>query len=448
MAKLYAPSVYDRSSPIGSYWQSTVADLEVGCEPLNQVETCDIAIIGGGITGLSAALHLLREHDVDVRIIEAGTPAWGASGRNGGFCCIGSTKLSNPELLRRFGKAETQRFYREQQQGIDLVHQLAADEAIAIDAQGQGEIRVAHRPSRLTELEADAEFLTHVAGYPCALWSQQQLAAAGFQSPESYAALHVKVGFGLNPLKYALGLATAVQRRGGHLYGHSPLIAWETHESWHHLKTPAGLLKARRVIVATNGYSQDSLHPLLRDRLLPTLSNIIVTRPITPAERAAQGWHTETPMYDTRHLLFYYRLLKDGRCLFGSRGGTRGTSTESDRHCHWMHRRFVDLFPAWRDVEITHNWTGLVCISAALTPHVGQFADDPTVFYSLAYHGNGVAAGTWCGRLVARLAVQAEQPSQMCAVFTQPLRKFLLPSLRLWYLRSMYALYHVQDAWQ
>ncbi len=128
-----------------------------------------------------------------------------------------------------------------------------------------------------------------------------------------------------------------------------------------------------------------------------SLSNIITTQPLTRSELDAQGWPTETPSWDTRSLLFYYRLLKDGRFLFGSWGGTKGDSLESARRRSYMSRRFVEMFPAWRDVEITHFWEGLVYLSANLTPQLGSFADDPTVFYGLAYYGNGVATGTWSG---------------------------------------------------
>jgi len=91
-----------------------------------------------------------------------------------------------------------------------------------------------------------------------------------------------------------------------------------------------------------------------------------------------------------------------------------------------MSRRFAEMFPAWRDVEIIHFWQGLVCLSANLTLQLGSFADDPTVFSDLAYHGNGVATGTWSGRAVARLVVDKDAESRLCAVVSQPLKRFPL----------------------
>jgi glycine/D-amino acid oxidase-like deaminating enzyme len=448
---LYHPSVYDRTLSLNSYWQTTDAPIDEQCPPLDGLQTCEVAIIGGGFTGLSTAWHLAKEHGIQAHILEAGVPGWGASGRNGGFCCVGGTALSHQQLSQKFGLLETQRYFHEQREAIDLVRELAEMEGMAIDPQGDGEIVVAHHPSRLRELATQQAFLTHTAGYPCALWSRQELSEQGFSSPEAHAALHIGVGFGLNPVKYSRGLARAALNRGVIISGKSPVLSWEKAGSRHLLHTPGGTLKANTVVIATNGYTDDRLHPLLKGSLLPALSQIITTRPLTAAEQAAQGWRTETPVYDTRNLLFYYRLLKDGRFLFGSRGGTWGNPKESDRHQAWMIRRLGELFPAWRGIEISHTWNGLVCLAADLTPHIGKFpsdapnSSDSSVFYALAYHGNGVAAATWSGRWVAQLVAGKAQPEDICAVFRHPLKQFPFPALRKSYLRSAYFMYGIFD---
>jgi len=445
MKTLYNSNVYNRTIPVDSYWETTIDPTKDENLPLNDEKTCEVAIIGGGITGLSAALHLARDYGIEAHILEAGVPGWGASGRNGGFCCIGATRLSNDDLIKRFGLTETRRYFKEQREAVELVRQLALAEGIEIDAQGDGEIQIAHHPSRWTQLEEEHQFLTQVAEYPSTLWSKQELAEYGFCSPEAHGALHLGVGFGLNPVKYSRGLAQAVRKWGVTIHAHSPVERWEREGSLHRLHTPGGTLKASKVIVATNGYTEDRLHPALCDRFLPVLSNIITTRPLTRSELDAQGWRTETPTWDTRNLLFYYRLLKDGRFLFGSRGGTTGSLAECVCRRSYLSRRFAEMFPAWQDVEITHFWQGLVCLSVNLTPQLGSFADDPTVFYGLAYHGNGVATGTWSGRAVARLVIDKDAESRLCAVVSQPLKRFPLAAMRVWYLRCAYAAYHVLD---
>ncbi|MDG2615864.1 FAD-binding oxidoreductase [Thermoleptolyngbya sichuanensis XZ-Cy5] len=441
---MYTPFLYDRTRPVGSFWETTVDPVEGVA--LAGDRTCDVAIIGGGITGLSAALHLARA-GVEACVLEAGIPAWGASGRNGGFCCVGATWLDPEALLNQFGREEVGRFFRQQREGTELVCQIAQEEGIDLDAQGDGEIEVAHRPNRWRSLEAAYEFFSDIAGYPCQLWSPKALTERAYHSPEAHGALHVGVGFGLNPMKYSRGLAIALQRQPVAVYAHSPVQRWETDGRGHRLHTPGGTLRAQRVIIATNGYTEDPLHPAMSGRLLPVVSNIITTRPLTAAELAAQGWKTETPIYDTRNLLFYFRLLKDGRFLLGTRGGTRGTPQEADRYRQWMGRRLGTMFPAWRDVEISHYWSGLLCGSRALVPHVGQLADDPTLFYALAYHGNGVATATWSGRAIAHLLIGKISETDLATPFRQPLRRFPLPYLRPWYLRGMFSLYSLQDAW-
>lgn len=443
MPPLFHPAAYDSGRFPDSYWRSSVAERPAD-DPLEGDESCDVAVIGGGYTGLSTALHLARDHGVDVRVLEAGSPGWGASGRNGGFCCMGAAKLSASRMLSLFGVEETRRYFTMQREAVELVADLARAEEIDFDRQGDGVLEVAHRPSRMAELEEDARLDRELAGLDSTIWTSAELAERGFVGPEAHGALHRPAGFGLHPLKYHHGLLAAARRHGARIHHRSRVAGWEREGGRHRLLTKGGALGARRVVIATNGYTEDELHPALAGTFLPAFSNILTTRPLTPGERAAQGWLTEMPVSDTRRLLFYFRMLKDGRFLLGARGDTHGGPAAADRMKGWLHRRLGEMFPAWAGVEVSHFWTGLVCLSANLTPMVGHLADDPGVYYGLAYHGNGVASATWTGRALARMIAGGNE--QLPAPVAHPPRRFPAPALRAWYLRAAYLGYRVRDA--
>jgi glycine/D-amino acid oxidase-like deaminating enzyme len=113
----------------------------------------------------------------------------------------------------------------------------------------------------------------------------------------------------------------------------------------------------------------------------------------------------------------------------------------------WMTKRLGEMWPAWKDVEVSHFWRGFVCLAPDLLPHLGRLPDDESVFYSFAYHGNGVAMASWCGRALARAIADDLDWENIPAVITQPLRRYPLAAFRVWYLRGAYALYRAKDQW-
>jgi glycine/D-amino acid oxidase-like deaminating enzyme len=178
---------------------------------------------------------------------------------------------------------------------------------------------------------------------------------------------------------------------------------------------------------------------------MPALSSIIVTRPLSEDERKAQGWTSPLMAYDSRKLLHYFRLLPDGRFLFGGRGGTDASNAGADAYRPVLTSAFHDLFPEWRNVEITHYWRGFVCLAYDLVPYVGPLDDRKTVWTALAYHGNGVAMGSWCGRAVAGLMTNKTAREDVPKVLTRRLAKFPLPAFRPLYLKGAYVWYGLKD---
>ena len=443
----YHESMYDAGKPVGSYWEDDAPPLGEGVDlgSLEGDQVCDTAIIGGGYTGLSAALHLARDHHIDATVLEAGPLGWGASGRNGGFCTLPPMSLGYDQLIKRYGLDEARRFMASQAEAVDLVADLAAQENIELNRQGGGTLHVAHAPRRFAELKDEGEFLTRTFGLSSTLLSREEVAAEHYDSTEQFGALHNHTGFGLHPLRFARGLAAAAARAGARLHGRSKVLRWEKSGGEHRLITATGSLRARCVIIATNGFTQDNLNRDLSNRLMPVLSNIVVTRPLSDEELAAHHWRTELPCSNTRRLLFYYRLLPDKRFLFGARGDLTGHPADGELMRQTMERRLGEVFPHWKHVPITHYWRGFVCMTARLTPAIGQMPDNQNVYFALAYHGDGVSAAPWAGRALANIIGGKNSFAEIPAPFIGIPPAFPFPSLRRWYLRAALGYYRFQD---
>ncbi len=442
---LYHPSIHDTAVLADSHWVETAGPPPDGTRKMNGDHTCEVAVIGAGYTGLSAALHLARQ-GVDVRVVDGGLPGGGASGRNGGFCCVGAAMLPDQAMIRRFGQEETRRFYQSQRDAVSMVSDFVKSEKMSVDLQGDGVLSVAHRQSRVEKLRAAAAFNTDSLGLPCRFLEREALAEKGFAGKEAHAALHFADGFGLHPLKYHYGLLNAVLQAGVPVHTMTRVIGWKVIGGRHRLITQGGSVHARQVLLATNGYTGDDLHPGLDGAVLPVISSIVTTEPLKPSERETLGWTTDTPISDTRNLLTYIRILPDGRLLLGTRGETSGAPGGEERARERIANWFHAMFPNWNLPKISHSWSGLICLSANQTPMIGQFPDHPGVFHALAYHGNGVATGTWAGWAAAEIIAGDRSANEILPeVVARPPRRFLMPGLRRWYLKMAYAGHGLRD---
>ncbi len=441
---LVHPDALHFDQTVDSYWEASADPLGLNLVTLGPNETCDVAIIGGGFTGLSAAIEL-AERGVDVRLLEAGAIGWGASGRNGGFACIGSHKLGYGEMIATYGLDATKAFYSAMKASVDLVADNASRHSIDVWKTMSGEITLAHLPNRLEEFREDQRFYRATFGEENEVLSRQQLLERGLGGPEFHGGLLGPVGFGVHPLNYVRGLARAAHKAGAKLHPNSRVIRWEERDGGHHLTTANGSVKAKRVLVATNGYTPEDVSTRHAGRILPALSNIIVTRPLSDDELNAQGWTTERLAYDSRNLLHYFRLLPGKRFLFGGRGGTNSSAEGAEAYRRHITATFHHLFPAWSKAEITHFWRGFVCLSYDLVPYVGALDERKSVWTALAYHGNGVAMGSWCGRAAARLMLNEKARDEVPAVITRRLAKFPLPAFRPLYLKGAYLWFGYKD---
>ncbi len=420
MKRIYPPHAYADGRIDSCFWAETVSESVLDRPALTGDATTDVAIIGAGYTGLSAALRL-AENGVRVTVVDTRHPGWGASGRNGGFCCLGGSKLDPFHVGKLFGENARRAHVDAERASVNMVRALLTTHGIDADTHSDGETILAHSPRAMRKLRGHAEEVARDYGITPTLIEPADLPAHGMNGT-FHGGLTLPIGFGLNPRKYVAGLLNAAERAGVVVHGNTP-VTGINHGANHVLTTPGATLTAYKVVLATNGYSSDDLPPWMDARYMPVQSSVIVTRPLTDAE-ITTGWSSDQMAYDSRPLLHYFRLMPDRRFLFGMRGGL-GSSDRSEARVQGMIRRdFETMFPFWHHIETPHYWSGMVCLASGLMPYVGPVPNLPGVFASFAYHGNGVAMGSYLGSALADqvLGHTAEIPDH----FQQPPKRFPL----------------------
>ncbi len=396
MTHLWEPHAYSDAARADCAWR---LDPDWP-SPTGDIDT-DIAIIGGGYTGLSAALHL-AEAGESVTVLEAKSPGWGASGRNGGFCCLGGGMAKDATLTRRHGPSAVGDWLTAQKSAIGLVSDLLARHQIDASRHSHGEVVIAHSPRAFHEFnEEQAHLAAH--GIAADILSPEALTERGLHAHGSFGGLHVKIGFALDPGAYAMGLARAAEAAGAAIHANAPVSAIAETAEGFRLTLPQGVVRARRLLIATNGYSAEDVPQWLRARTMPMQSSIIVTRPLSPDEQAAQGWTSDLMAYDSRLLLHYFRRLPDGRFLFGMRGGLNARPATEAHIRTKIRQDFNTMFPAWADVEAPHFWSGLVNFTRSFTPYAGPLPGMKNAWIAMGYHGNGVAMASYSGAIMASL---------------------------------------------
>jgi len=431
-----------------SYWNATAGPEPQGVQSITGDRRAEVAVIGAGYTGLAAAYRLAGTHGLDTVVLEANRIGWGASGRNGGFALITLGKVALEDRIKTWGLEAARRSIVIGVEAIETVRELIAKEQIACDAQPDGSFLVAHRPDVVAELREKARLYRDALKYPgVEFLGREQLAEQGYlKGPSAHAALRTANAFGLHPMKYVRGLALAAMRTGAMLYDRSPVEQWRQEGAEHVLVTPTGAVRCRKVVMATNGYTPEGLHPFFRGRLLPAKSNIVVTRPLGDAEWREVGMLTTQVYSDTRKLLFYWRRLPDDRLLMGGRAGVLDTSPGLSARRRRLEAAIAEKWPVLEGVESEYFWHGNVCLSYDLMPHVGTAEGDPSVAYAMAYLGSGVAMSTYSGGLTADLVAGKNVPRDT-PLTSVGLVRFPFPALRQAYLAGAYVAYAVKDRW-
>ena len=443
MANLYHKDIYNFENPVNSYWESTV-NTKDKYKTLDKDINANVAVIGGGYTGLSCALSLAKKYNEDVVLLEAGHIGWGSSGRNAGFCCIPPAKMSVKKMFNKYGKNETKRFFQNTIEGSNFTKNIIQEYNIDCDLTGDSNYEVAPHPSYFDGIKEEAATYKKEFGIETKVYSKEEFNEIGHGGNEQFGAMSYKPGFAINPLKFVLGLANAANEAGVKIFQKSKVTKIEKTNGKYKIVSNGNIINANKIVMATNGFYKDDLFPKLNNMILPVISNIIITRPLTDDEIKSHNFITNNPVLNIRNLLFYYRLLKDKRFIFGARGdliGSEKSSLEKSKH---MERQMKNVFPNWKDVNIDFHWRGLVAVTTKFSPSIGKL-DGDEIYYSFGYQANGVNTAPWSGNELAKLIVSNSKDLSISKLYKGLPNKFPFPKLRLFYLRLALAYYKYMD---
>ncbi|MDM7860258.1 FAD-dependent oxidoreductase [Alteromonas sp. ASW11-36] len=402
---------------------------------LTQDINIDVAIIGGGFTGLSAAFHLVEQYGVNVALFEANQPGWGCSGRNGGFVLPGTGRLSVAQMHKRWGEETTAGIYAENLASVDTVKAFI-DAGIVCDVQAGGYLKLAHTQRKTEQLHQQARVFSDTYNDKIIPLSQAQVAAEYIASTEQYGGIYHPNAFGVNPWKLAHGLAKRAAVSGARIFGNTPVLNTEFSNGKHLIYTPNGNVEANQLILATNAYGPNKLHASLYNRNFPVMSSILVTQPLTKEQLDKLQVRDGLMVMDTRSLKYYYRILADGRLLFGGRGAIAGRNADSVKSKQNLLNGLKMTFPELGNVKIGQFWSGWVNISMDDYPRI--YHDKATATsYSAGYCGAGLAFSIQAGK---RLAQQLYEPETLPKLpyFQTPLKKYPVAPMRRTVLHTLY----------
>jgi glycine/D-amino acid oxidase-like deaminating enzyme len=391
-----------------SYWLDTLEQSSHQPRPQPTVpEKADVAIVGGGYTGLAAARQLSRA-GATVVVLEREQIGWGASSRNGGQVLTG-LRLDPGTLVDRFGERRARELFAVGSASIARVEALIAEEAIDCEYTRSGHIQAAWKPSHFDSFRAEQALLATVFNHRVHLLSRaEQRSEIG---SDAYHGVMVDEASGaINPAKYVHGLAAAACRAGATIAEGVPVTSISRvgsgssrrrragGEGGWRVTTTHGQMDARDVLVATNGYTNGAC-PALQRRFVPVGSYIIATEPLSPAQ-ADSILPRRRMAFDSKHFLYYFRVAPDRRLLFGGRAEFRPPNPETTRRAAAILRDgMTTVFPELARVRIDYAWGGNVAFTRDQMPRAGLLDG---LYYAGGYGGHGIAMATHLGEQIAR----------------------------------------------
>ncbi len=385
---------------------------------------CDVAVIGGGLTGLWTALFLQDLSPASsVVLLEAESVAYGASGRNAGML---SETIDHTHALAvdHFGENEARRLAALGQQNLAEMARWLADRKVDCGLELTGRLQVALTDGQLADCARAAETARRLGVTTHTLLGAAETRAR-LNSPLYLGGVLVSSGGILDPVKLVHGLCREAERRGATVAEGCRVEAFHKSGAGVAIQHSRGSLLATRAVLATNAYTHHLVPRLLR-RFIPLYDYILVSEPLTPEQRAAMGWSGREGVTDGRTFFNYYRLTRDQRILWGTSeatyypGNRVGPAHDhSIPHYAGLERSFHRHFPDFGPLAFPYRWGGPIAATTRMTPTFGSLLDG-RVLYGLGYTGHGLGTTRIAGRLLAHLALGRPSDLARLQLVTRP----------------------------
>jgi glycine/D-amino acid oxidase-like deaminating enzyme len=397
--------------------------------PLEGRHATDIAIVGGGFTGLWTA-NFIKAIDParHVTVIEKEVAAYGASGRNAGVV-VEWLHHSHGMAVRHFGREAARALAALGMENLEGFFRFVGDHGIDCDLERNGQLHVALTADQVEDLRA-SQARSAAMGIAHLRWLDRDAVRSEVRSDRYQAALDNPHWGMVDPVKLVEGLKREVARRGVVFFEKTRVEGFDDAGAGVRVRAAGGEVTARRVVLATNAYTH-TLLPRLASRFIPLYDYILVSEPLTPAQRAAIGWARRQTVSDARTFFKYYRLTADDRLLFGTSEAAYYRGNRVDADCDHSERHYRDLrasvarhFPALADLAFPYAWGGPICSTLRFIPFFGK-ARGGRVVYGLGYTGQGVAASHFAGRVLAHMAT--DRPDRLLDVPLVKKRPFPCP---------------------
>ncbi len=379
-----------------SYWHDTAPPF-IGGTPFEPGRKADVVVVGGGLTGTSAAMALVRK-GASVTLCEADIIGAQASGRNGGMCNNGFAQ-DYRMMAERLGNERANALYRAFDAGVDTVERLVQEEAIDCNFARTGKLKVAARPEHYEKIARTQEVLAAQVDPDTHLVSKAELADE-IGTDRFHGGMVFRKSAGMHMGKFLRGLAEAAARRGARIHENTPVTGIRKLPDGHfEITTPHGRMEAGQVLLAS-GISRTGPLGWVRRRVVPVGAFIIATEPLS-AEQMDRLTPRRRMVVDTKNLVNYFRHLPDNRLLFGGRARFAVSNPKSDvKSGKILHASLLEVFPELAETRIDYCWGGMVDMTLDRLPRAGQRNG---IYYSMGYSGHGTQMATYMGTVMAEV---------------------------------------------